>query len=180
MDTKVLYPLAIVIAAISGGYYYYSGKSEKHELDGSKNMTYSAEKIRLTQTDEQGALHIRAQVDRLEQDMRTETSQLINVKASTYRNGEVEATFVAKKANGYENNQRVVLSDQVVATRKRPQGDMQFITEELSALPKKREIFTDADVLVRSPQMEFQSQGFKANLTTGQYEFKNLRGKYEP
>lgn len=32
-------------------------------------MTYSAEQIHLTQTDEQGNLYVRAQIDRLEQDM---------------------------------------------------------------------------------------------------------------
>ena len=180
MDTKVLYVSAVVIAAISGGYYYYSGKSEKHELNSSKNMTYTAEKIRLTQTDEQGNLHIRAQVDRLEQNMQAETSEIAHLTASTYRNGEVEAVFVANKAKGYENNQRVVLSDRVVATRKMSQGDLQFLTEELTALPRKREIFTESEVLVRSPQMEFRSQGLSANLTTGQYEFKNIRGTYEP
>ena len=69
MDTKVLYVTAIAIAAISGGYYYYSGKGNKLEVDSARSMTYSAEKINLTQTDDNGHLAVRAQVDRLEQDM---------------------------------------------------------------------------------------------------------------
>ena len=69
MDTKVLYVTAIAIAAVSGGYYYYSGKGNKLQADSARSMKYSAENINLTQTDEQGKLYIRAQVDRLEQDL---------------------------------------------------------------------------------------------------------------
>ena len=81
MDTKVLYITAVAIAAISSGYYYYSGKGQKLELDGAQSMTYSAEQIQLTQTDEQGHLYVRAKVDRLEQDMQKKTSKLENLNA---------------------------------------------------------------------------------------------------
>ncbi|MGL6035224.1 MAG: LPS export ABC transporter periplasmic protein LptC, partial [Acinetobacter johnsonii] len=81
MDTKVLYITAVAIAAISSGYYYYSGKGQKLEVDGAQSMTYSAEQIQLTQTDEQGNLYVRAKVDRLEQDMQKKTSKLENLNA---------------------------------------------------------------------------------------------------
>jgi lipopolysaccharide export system protein LptC len=35
MDTKVLYVTAIAIAAVSGGYYYYSGKGKKKARNAS-------------------------------------------------------------------------------------------------------------------------------------------------
>ncbi len=36
MDTKVLYVTAIAIAAVSGGYYYYSGKGKSCETDAAR------------------------------------------------------------------------------------------------------------------------------------------------
>lgn len=180
MDTKVLYLTAIAIAAISGGYYYYSGKGNKLEVDSARSMTYSAEKINLTQTDDNGNLYARAQVDRMEQDVQKETAKLENLNASLYKNGAVDATFYAKVANSYDDNQRVVLSGNVVATKLMPQGKMQFQTQELTGYPETREIETDKQVNVQSPQAEFVSQGLKANLNDGQYEFFNIRGKYEP
>jgi lipopolysaccharide export system protein LptC len=180
MDTKVLYVTAIAIAAISGGYYYYSGKGNKLEVDSARSMTYSAEKINLTQTDDKGNLHVRAQVDRLEQDLQKETAKLTNLNASMYKNGAVDATFYAQVANSYDDNERVVLSGNVVATKLMQQGQMQFRTQELTGYPKTREIETDKQVIVQSPQAEFVSQGLKANLNDGQYEFFNIRGKYEP
>ena len=68
----------------------------------------------------------------------------------------------------------------MLATKIMQNGKMQFHTEELTAFPKIREIETDKTVIVESPQAEFISQGLKANLNDGQYEFFNIRGKYEP
>ncbi len=180
MDTKVLYVTAIAIAAVSGGYYYYSGKGSKLQADSAHSMNYSADNINLTQTDEQGKLYIRAQVDRLQQDLQQKTSQLDNLKASMYKNGQVDAEFFAKTANGYNDNEKVVLHDQVQAVKIMQTGKMVFHTSELTAYPKTREIETDKQVSVESPQAQFVSQGLKANLNDGQYEFFNIRGKYEP
>ena len=180
MDTKVLYASAIVIAAISGGYYYYSGKGEKLSVDAASNKTYVAKGVQLTQTDEQGNLHIKAQVDRLEQDMQKQTSQLDHLKAFSYKNGNIDATFYAKKAQGFNDNEKVVLSDHVVATKIGEQGQMTFSTDQLTGFPKTRQLETDCPVVVTSPQADFVSQGLKANLNEGQYEFFNIRGKYEP
>lgn len=180
MDTKVLYVIAIAVATVSGGYYYFSGKSKKLEVDSGRNMTYSAEGVNVTQTDEQGHLSVRAQIDRLEQDMQNETSRLDNLSASMYENGQVNATFFARQANGYNDNKKIVLSGEVMASKLGPQGKIEFHTDELTGYPKNREIETDHQVVVRSPQAEFVSQGLKANLKQGQYEFFNIRGKYAP
>lgn len=180
MDTRVLYITAIAIASVSGGYYYFSGKGQKLQVDSSRSMNYSAENIYLTQTDEQGHLYVRAQVDRLEQNLKQDTSKLENLQASTYKDGKVDATFHAQVAEGFNDNEKVVLSEQVVATKLMQSGQMQFKTPALTAYPKTREIETDQQVNVVTPQAEFVSQGLKANLNDGQYEFFSIRGKYEP
>ncbi|MDS7930696.1 LPS export ABC transporter periplasmic protein LptC [Acinetobacter sp. V102_4] len=180
MDTRVLSIVAVVVAAISGGYYYYSGKAKKLDIGSAKNMTYSARGVHLTQTDDQGNLYIRAEVRQLEQDMQQKTSKLDQLNASMYKDGKVDATFFAKQANGYDDNRKVILSGDVVATKLAPQGKIEFQTEELTGYPKTREIETDHQVIVHSPQADFVSKGLKANLNNGQYEFFNVRGKYAP
>ena len=180
MDTKVLYASALMIAAVSGGYYYYSGKGGKLNVDATSNKTYVAQGVQLTQTDENGNLHIKAQVERLEQDMQQQTAKLENMKAFSYRNGNIDATFSAKKAQTFDDNEKVVLSDQVVATKIGAQGTMTFTTDQLTGFPKTRQLETDHAVVVKSPQAEFVSNGLKANLNEGQYEFFNIRGKYVP
>ena len=109
MDTKVLYVVAVIVAAISGGYYYYSGKAKKLEVDSAKNMTYSAQGVHLTQTDEQGNLYIRAEIKQLQQDMQQKTSQLDQLNAVMYKQGKPDVTFFARQVNGYDDNSRVHL-----------------------------------------------------------------------
>lgn len=179
MDSKFLYPIAVMIAAVSGGYYYYSGKGQKLDVDTARNMTYSAEQIQLTQTDENGQLYVRADIARLEQDMQKKTSKLQSLDAKMYQNGQIDSTFQAKLAQGYNDNEKVILTDDVVAHKMLPQGQMTFNTRILTVYPKLRRLETDAKILVESPQARFESQGLTADLNSGQYEFFNIRGKYE-
>lgn len=53
-----------------------------------------------------------------------------------YKLGKVDATFFAKQAYGYDDNQKVVLSGDVVATKIAPQGTIEFQTDELTGYPK--------------------------------------------
>ena len=112
--------------------------------------------------------------------MQQKTSKLENLNASMYKAGAVDATFFAKQAQGFNDNEKVMLSDQVLATKLLAQGKLTLETVELNVFPKTREISTEKQVTVQSPQADFISQGLKANLNDGQYEFFNIRGKYEP
>ena len=180
MDTKALYIIAVVIAAISGGYYWYGGKSKKLDASSAHNMTYTAENIHLVQTDEHGALYVRAKVDHLEQNLQNDTSKLTNVDASMYKDNVVDTTFYAQYAHGYDDNNKVVLTGQVKATKISEQGLMVLETEKMTAFPKLRTLETSSQVTVNSPNAQFISQGLNADLNQGQYEFFNIRGKYEP
>jgi lipopolysaccharide export system protein LptC len=180
MDTKKLYVAALIIVAISSGYYYLGGKGKKLEVDSSKSMTYSAEVINLTQTDEKGLVSLKAQADRLEQDMQKHTAHLDNLHAYTFQNARPDGTFYAKVANSYDDNAKVIMSDEVIATRFLESGEkMMFKTTELTGFPKTRELQTDKQITVESPQANFISHGMKANFNNGQYEFFNIRGTYE-
>jgi lipopolysaccharide export system protein LptC len=180
MDTRVLYITAVAVAALSGGYYYYSGKSQKLDADASRNMTYAAEKIVLTQTNEQGDLYVKAIVDRLEQDRQKQTANLTNLEATVFEKGVIDAKFYANKAESFNDNQKVVMQDQVRAIKMLEQGEIEFTTDVLTAFPKQNTIETDNTVRVKSPQAIFTSQGLKADLNQGQYDFFNIRGQYEP
>ena len=180
MDTKALYVTAVAIAAIGGGYYYYSGSGKKLDVDSSQSMKYSAEGIQLVQTDEKGNLHVRAHVDHLEQDLQRKTSQLSNLNASMFQNNQVDSTFFAKEARGFNDNEKVILTGDVKATKIGDGGTMVFLTDELTGYPKQRLFETNHQVTVNAPDAEFISQGLKADLNQGQYEFAHIRGKYVP
>jgi lipopolysaccharide export system protein LptC len=180
MDTKVLYVTAVLIAAVSGGYYYYSGKGKKLDAPSAQSMTYTANGIQLLQTNDEGQLYVTAKVDKLEQDMKLQTSKLDNLDALMYTNNQVTSTFKANEGFGYNDNEKVILKGDVKATKLANTGQMVLLTDQLTGYPKTMTLETKSQVTVNAPNAQFVSQGLQANLNDGQYEFFNVRGKYAP
>lgn len=180
MENKFLYIIAILVAILSGGYYYFAGKSAKLNIDKPSNLMYLVQGVQVFKSDEQGRLHLQATIDSLQQDLKTTQSQMQNIQAKMYKNGVEDARFVAKTVKGYDDNQKVVLSDGVIVTKITPQGEMQLTTDELVAYPKQKLIETQHAVVVQSAQASFRSQGLSADLNTGLYEFSTIRGQYAP
>jgi len=177
MDTRLLYILAVVIATVSGGYYYYSGKSTKLAANAAHSMTQSADGIQVLQTDDQGALSLRAQVDHAEQNIQNKTSKFIHLNASMYRDNQVNSTFSAKQGLGFNDNAKMILSGDVQATQQGQHGEMVFNTDELTFYRDTRLLETKLPVQIDSPNGQFVSQGLKADLNQGQYEFFNIQVK---
>lgn len=180
MNSKALYVVAILVASVSSAYYYFSGSSEKLNTQVNQNMMYAATGVKALQTNEQGELFLRATIDNLQQDLKTQQSRMNHVNATMYQQGQVDASFYAKTVNGYDDNKKVVLSEQITITKSSPTGDMTFLTDELTLYPKQKLLETDRQVTVQSAQANFISQGVKADLNSGQYEFFNIRGQYAP
>lgn len=180
MDTKALYITAVIVAAISGGYYYYSGKGKKLDAASAQNMTYTANGIQLLQTNDRGQLYVTAKINKIEQDMRLKTSKFDQLDASMYTNNQVSSTFFAKEGQGFDDNRKVILKGDVTAVNLTHSGQVIMETDQLIGYPKTMDIETKHEVSVNAPNAQFVSQGLKANLNQGQYEFFNIRGKYAP
>lgn len=180
METKNLYVIALVIATISGGYYYFSGNSKKLDNESAGNTTYAAKEVKITQTDTKGLVSVRASVDEATQDKIHGNSELKDLHATTYLQGQPDTVYSALRADGFDDNQKIILSGGVTANKNTPQGIMIIKTDQLTGYPKTKMVETDRIVTVDSPQSKFISHGLKADLNSGQYEFFNIRGNYAP
>lgn len=182
MDTKVLYPLSIVIASIVGGFYYYSGDSQKLTVSSNRDLSSTATNIQITQTDEQGQLYAKANIQHMTQWMQNNRAELKQVQGILYQNGKPNATFHADDALAANEYQKVELVGDVILSKLNDQQQalITFKTDQLHGDTKTNQIQTDRLVSIINPQAQFTSQGLKVNLTTGQYEFFNIRGKYDP
>ena len=180
MDTRLLYTLAVIIALVSGGYYYYSDINHKIKVDTAQNMTYSADAVQMLQTDEQGIVNVRAQVDHLEQNLQDKSSKLTNLNVSMYRNDQIDINFQADQGQGLNDNEKVILSGNVRAVKNSTGGQLKFFTDELTGYPKLGTLETKHQVRVESPGGLFLSQGLTADLNQGQFDFSNIRGTYAP
>ena len=182
MDTRLLYLIALSIAVISGLFYFYSGKSERLSAQQNQDVSYSATKIYLIKTDETGQLSGTTNADRLQHWEQGGRSQLDKLQTTWYQQGKAFATFSADQALGYNDNEKIILTGNVVAQQlanERSSG-MTFTTTQLTGYPRQKRIETDQPVLIQSDQGQFKSQSLKADLNEGQYNFYRIRGQYAP
>lgn len=182
MDTKVLYPLSIVIASVVGGFYYYSGDSQKLSVPSNRDLSSTASNIQITQTNEQGHLYAKAHIKEMTQWMQSNQAKLEQVQGTLYQNGQPNAIFHSDQALATNEYQQVELVGNVALSKLNDQQQplITFKTDQLQGDTKTNQIKTDRLVSITNPQAQFTSQGLKVNLISGQYEFFTIRGKYDP
>lgn len=178
-EHKHLYVLAIIIASLSGAYYYFSGDKAKLNAKKNNQMSYVAEGVRVLQTDEQGQLQLQATIDEAHYDLKSKRSAMRNVQASVFEQNKLSATFSAPQVNGENDNQKVILSGQILAKKFSEHDVLQVETQELTLYPKQKTLETNHQVTVQSAQAQFTSQGLTADLNTGEYQFSTIRGRYD-
>lgn len=182
MDTRLLYSIALMIAVISGAFYYYSGKSARLNAEKNQNLSYTATQVNILKTDPTGALASKTSAEHLEFWIENKQSELKVLRSIWYQNSQPSATFKADQAVGLNDNTKVILSGNITA-QKLPMPNqplMTFTTNSLTSYPKEHRIETKAPILIQSPSGQFTSQGLTANLLEGQYNFFNIRGQYAP
>ena len=182
MDTKLLYIISLTIASCVGGFYYYSGKSQKLEIQASQDLSSNAEKIQITQTDDSGKLYAKTNIQSMTQWMTSGNAELDLVQGVLYQNGVISTTFHADKTRATDDYRKVELNGNIKVTKLNDEQKpaITLETDQLLGDTKTNQIQTDRVVFVTNPQAQFTSQGLNANLNTGQYEFFNIRGKYDP
>ena len=182
MDTRLLYLIAVVLAAYSGWYYWQSGEQVQLDAALSQGIAYSARDIRLLQTDEQGQLQATTQAAELRHFGATDRTELDQIDSIWYQQGQQRAVLTARHAELSEQNQKIILNGGVQIRHINPtnQQETRFNTSQLVGYPKTRQIETDQPVQVTSSQGKIDSQGLRANLSEGDYQLQRIRIEYAP
>lgn len=182
METRSLYILGLSLAAVVGGFYYFSGKGKTLERDINHQLHSSASHIRVIQTREDGQLYAKASTPYVQQWMKAGKAQANELQGQFYQNGRQTVDFYAKKAVASNNYQDLALLDGVKITQRDAQGQpsLSFTTDRLYGNVQSDHIYTDRPVQVDGTNVQFRSQGLKGNWSTGIYEFSSIRGSYDP
>ncbi len=182
MDTRLLYVIALGIAVLSGLFYFYSGKSDSLTTKQNQDVSFSATKIYLIKTNETGQLSATTNADQLRHWEQGNLSKLDKLKTTWYQQGKPYATFSADQALGYNDNEKVILTGNVIAHQLADNGSsgITFTTNQLTGYPREKRVETDQAVLIQTDQGQFKSQSLKADLNEGQYNFYRIRGQYAP
>lgn len=182
MDTRLLYLIAVIVAACSGWYYWQSGQQAQLDVELRQGIEYSARDIQLLQTDPQGQLQATTRAAELRHFGQTNHTELDQIDSIWYQAGQPRVLLSAARATLSDQNQKVLLSGGVQVRHISPtnQQETRFNTAQLVGYPKTRQIETDQPVQVTSAQGLINSQGLRADLSQGDYQLNRIRIEYAP
>jgi lipopolysaccharide export system protein LptC len=180
MSTRLLYLLAILLTSISVLFYVFNREEVKQSVATHPDIDSSATLIAGIQTNDQGLVQNTFNADALRHYWQDGRMELDRVSSLLYKQGVPQSKLSADRVVSLKNNGKVTLSGHVHVQQLEsdPNHSSHLYTTILYGYPKDKRIETDQPVTIKSAQSRLVSQGVRADLMTGQYEFFKPRGVY--
>ncbi len=180
MSTSRLYLIALIFIGVAVLFYTLNREKVKPAVATHSDIDFSATTIVATQTDDQGFVQRTLNADTLRHYPQDNRMELDRITSFLYKQGVPQTTIVADHAISLQNNDKVILTGNVhvqqLASYQHAATDL--YTTILNGYPKTKKIDTDQVVTIKSAQSNIVSQGVRADLNTGQYEFFKPNGIY--
>jgi lipopolysaccharide export system protein LptC len=174
MSTRRLYLIALFFIGIAVFFYMLNREKTKQTVATHSDIDFSATTIIATQTDDLGFVQNTLNADSLRHYPQDSRMELDHITSFLYKQGVPQTSLVADHAVSIENNNKVHM--QQLASYQHVATDL--YTTILNGYPKTKKIDTDQLVTIKSAQSNLISQGVRADLNTGQYEFTKPKGLY--
>ncbi|MBC7751745.1 MAG: LPS export ABC transporter periplasmic protein LptC [Candidatus Saccharibacteria bacterium] len=180
MSTRLLYLLAFGFISLAAIFYMFNREKTQPPIASHSEVDYSATNIVGLQTDDDGLIQNQIQADTLRHYPQGDRMELDRIASVWYKVGKPQTKLNADKGVSLQNNDKVILTGKVhvqqLATPSHAETNL--YTTELNGYPKTKKVDTDMQVTVQSAKSKLVSQGVRADLNNGQYEFFKPRGIY--
>jgi lipopolysaccharide export system protein LptC len=180
MSTRQMYLLAFIFMGVAALFYYLNQPKSQPQVATHSDVDYSASQISAMQTDDFGLIQNALTATALRHYPVGDRMELDQIFSTWYKNGLPQTTLNADKGTSLQNNDKVTLTGNVhvqqLATADRAPTNL--YTTEMNGYPKTKKVDTDQVVTIKSAQSNLVSQGIRADLNSGQYEFFKPRGIY--
>lgn len=180
MSTRLLYLLALGFISVAAVFYMFNREKTQQAIASHSEVDYSANTIVGLQTDDQGFIQNQLHADTLRHYPQGDRMELDRIASVWYKHGQPQTKLSADQGVSLQNNDKVILTGHVhVQQLATPtHAETNLYTTELNGYPKTKKVDTDMQVTVQSSQSKLVSQGVRADLNNGQYEFFKPRGIY--
>ena len=180
MSTRLLYLLAIGFISVAIVFYLFNREKTQQVAVSHSEVDYSATNLVGLQTDDQGLIQNQLYADNLRHYPQGDRMQMDRISSVWYKVGQPQTKLSADQGVSLQNNDKVILTGHVhVQQLATPaHAETNLYTTELNGYPKTKKVDTDHAVTVQSAQSKLVSQGVRADLNNGQYEFFKPRGIY--
>ncbi len=180
MSTRMLYLMAFIFMSVAALFYMFNRPKTQQLVASHSEVDFSASTITALQTDDQGQIQNALTAASLRHYPTGDRMEIDQIYSTWYKNGLPQTTLNADKGTSLQNNDKVILTGNVhvqqLATADRASTDL--YTTEMNGYPKTKKVDTDQVVTIKSAQSSLVSQGIRADLNVGQYDFIKPRGIY--
>ncbi len=180
MSTRLLYILGLMFIGVAVLFYMLNREEVKKPVATHSEIDFSATLIVGTKTDEEGFVDHTFNADALRHYSQDNRMELDRVSSLVYKQGVPQSKLSADRVVSLKNNDKVTLLGNVHVQQlvSDPKSASDLYTTVLYGYPKNKIIETDQVVTIKNAQSSLVSQGVRADLNTGQYEFMKPRGIY--
>ncbi len=180
MSTRQMYLLAFIFMGVATMFYFLNKPKTQQLVATQSDVDFSASQISALQTDDLGLIQNALTASALRHYPLGDRMELDQIFSTWYKNGQPQTTLNAARGISLQNNDKVMLTGNVhvqqLATANRAPTNL--YTTVLNGYPKTKKVDTDQIVTIKSAQSNLVSQGIRADLNTGEYEFFKPRGIY--
>jgi LPS export ABC transporter protein LptC len=180
MSTRKLYLIALFFIGIAVLFFALNREKVKKVVATHSDIDFSATTIVATQTDELGFIQNTMNAETLRHYPLDDRMELDKITSFLYKKGVPQTSLVAEHAVSLKNNNKVILTGNVhmqqLASYQHAATDL--YTTILNGYPKTKKIDTDQVVTIKNAQSNIVSQGVRADLNSGQYEFFKPKSIY--
>lgn len=182
MNAKILAVLG-VMALMVGAYFFYKEDVEvKPTIPEAPKTSYEITEIKATQTSpETGQTEYTLTADSLIKNSDGE-DEMVNAKMDWTPPNAQSYHLNANRASLNQATGELKLAEGFVLTRKGDgkKPDMVIKGTHLTGNTKTRKLASEQNVQVEQGEDRFEAKGFEADLTQGEYEFRQIQMQFSP
>lgn len=187
MNTRFLFILSLLVTVFAVWFYRNQGELDSVINLSETNIEYEATDILAVQTNENGYAEYSLTADDLTH-YAAENSDKMNGMTLNWRpNADRNVVVNADEATIYHEQSKVVMTNNVLFSSHQStdaQGDvkppMKLVAEELIGDLKAKKVYSDKPIEVTQAENSFDSASFKADMSTGDYEFEQVAVTFMP
>lgn len=187
MNTRFLFILSLLVTVFAVWFYRNQGELDSVINLSETNIEYEATDILAVQTNENGYAEYSLTADDLTH-YAAENSDKMNGMTLNWRpNADRNVVVNADEATIYHEQSKVVMTNNVLFSSRQStdaQGDvkppMKLVAEELIGDLKAKKVYSDKPIEVTQAENSFDSASFKADMSTGDYEFEQVAVTFMP
>ncbi|MBS9779512.1 MAG: LPS export ABC transporter periplasmic protein LptC [Moraxellaceae bacterium] len=181
MKNKLLFAFAVLVAVIAGWFFGHKAKIEPPVKISAPEIDYEATDIQAVQTNEKGETEYEVNAKSLSHNNKTNKDELVDVTMDWQPNENSKYQITSGLSDFNQETGKITMSKGFKLVSKQENAEpIVIVGESLTGNTKLKQVTSDKPIRFKQGDNQFQANGMKANLETGDYEFDHIQIDFNP